>query len=68
MHAPSVLVEKIGLETLLQRLPESYQRAILARTIASNFVYERGLEAGFEDYRQFVGGFADWRGPMRSDE
>ncbi len=68
MHVPPVLAEQVGLEALLQRLPESYQRAILARTIASSFVYERGLEAGFEDYRQFVEDFADWRGPIRSDE
>jgi len=68
MHSPPVLAEKIGLEALMERLPESYQRAIIARTIASNFVYECGLDAGFEDYRQFVEGFADWRGPIRSDE
>ncbi len=69
MHTPAVLVEKIGLEALMKRLPESYQRAILARTIASAFVYECGLDAGFEDYRQFVEGFADWRQlSMRSEE
>ena len=27
-----------------------------------------GLEAGFEDYRQFVEDFADWRGAVRGDE
>ena len=68
MHVPPVLVEQVGLEALMERLPESYQRAILARTIASSFVYERGLDAGFEDYRQYVEDFADWRGPIRTDE
>jgi glutamate dehydrogenase len=68
MHTPAVLVEKIGLEALMERLPESYERAILARTIASNFVYERGLDAGFEDYRQYVEDFTAWSGPIRTDE
>jgi glutamate dehydrogenase len=68
MHAPPALVEKIGLEDLMARLPESYQRAILARSVASNFVYQYGLEAGFEDYRQYVEELAAWRGPVRTDE
>jgi hypothetical protein len=52
----------------MERLPESYQKAILARSIASSFVYEYGLDAGFEDYRQYVEDLAAWRGPVRTDE
>jgi glutamate dehydrogenase len=68
MHVPAALVEKVGLEALMERLPESYQRAILARSIASSFVYEYGLDAGFEEYRQYVEDLAAWRGPIRTDE
>jgi glutamate dehydrogenase len=68
-HVPPSLVSRVGLESLMERLPESYQKAIVARTIASAFVYECGLEAGFEDYRQFVEEFAAWReAAVRSEE
>jgi glutamate dehydrogenase len=68
MHAPAILIDRVGLEALMERLPESYQRAILARSIASSFVYEYGLDAGFEDYRQYVEDLAAWRGSIRTDE
>ena len=35
---PKMLVEKIGLETLLKRLLEAYQRALFSSWVASHFV------------------------------
>ena len=35
---PKTLVDRIGLETLLSRLPESYQRALFSSWVASHFV------------------------------
>ena len=35
---PQTLVDRIGLETLLTRLPESYQRALFSSWVASHFV------------------------------
>jgi len=35
---PKTLVDKIGLETLLKRLPETYQRALFSSWLASRFV------------------------------
>lgn len=35
---PKTLVNKIGLETLLKRLPEPYQRALFSSWVASHFV------------------------------
>jgi glutamate dehydrogenase len=35
---PHTLVDKIGLETLLKRLPEPYQRALFSSWVASHFV------------------------------
>jgi glutamate dehydrogenase len=35
---PKTLVDKIGLDTLLKRLPESYQRALFSSWVASHFV------------------------------
>ena len=35
---PATLVEKVGLDTLLKRLPEPYQRALFSSWVASHFV------------------------------
>jgi glutamate dehydrogenase len=35
---PKTLVDQVGLETLLQRLPEPYQRALFSSWVASHFV------------------------------
>ena len=35
---PKTLVEKVGLEELLKRLPETYQRALFSSWVASHFV------------------------------
>ncbi|KAE9387141.1 NAD-specific glutamate dehydrogenase [Gymnopus androsaceus JB14] len=40
---PKTLVEKIGLETLLKRLPEAYQRALFSSWVASHFLYNTAL-------------------------
>ncbi|KAH8821561.1 NAD-specific glutamate dehydrogenase [Xylogone sp. PMI_703] len=39
---PHLLLEKIGLDTIMQRVPESYLRAIFGSYLASRFVYEFG--------------------------
>ncbi len=53
-HVPPALLERVGMEEIFRRVPVSYQRAIFARSVASGFVYRYGIEAGFEDYRQYV--------------
>ncbi|CAO0796416.1 unnamed protein product [Mucor circinelloides] len=39
---PKLLLEKLGLETLLKRVPENYVKAIFGATLASQFVYKYG--------------------------
>jgi glutamate dehydrogenase len=39
---PKLLLEKLGLETLLERVPESYVKAIFGAYLASQFVYKYG--------------------------
>ncbi|KAJ0416041.1 Glutamate/Leucine/Phenylalanine/Valine dehydrogenase-domain-containing protein [Aspergillus carlsbadensis] len=39
---PKLLLNKIGLDTILKRVPESYLRAIFGSHLASRFVYEYG--------------------------
>ncbi|KAH1301853.1 glutamate dehydrogenase (NADP(+)) gdh1 [Aspergillus fumigatus] len=39
---PKLLLDKIGLDTILQRVPENYLRAIFGSYLASRFVYKYG--------------------------
>ena len=39
---PKLLLEKIGLDTIIERVPDSYLRAIFGSYLASRFVYEFG--------------------------
>lgn len=40
---PKTLVDQVGLDTLLTRLPESYQRALFSSWVASHFVRPHSL-------------------------
>ncbi|GAM85608.1 hypothetical protein ANO11243_036150 [Dothideomycetidae sp. 11243] len=42
---PQLLQEKIGLETILERVPENYLRAIFGSYLSSRFIYEKGIDA-----------------------
>ncbi|KAF2147187.1 uncharacterized protein K452DRAFT_240434 [Aplosporella prunicola CBS 121167] len=42
---PNLLLEKIGLDTIIGRVPENYLRAIFGSYLASRFVYEYGISA-----------------------
>jgi glutamate dehydrogenase len=41
---PNLLLQKIGLETIITRVPDTYLRAIFGSYLASRFVYEFGSE------------------------
>ncbi|PQE30774.1 hypothetical protein CJF32_00005985 [Rutstroemia sp. NJR-2017a WRK4] len=43
---PQLLLEKIGLETIMERVPDNYLRAIFGSYLASRFVYEVGSSPG----------------------
>ncbi|KAJ3036171.1 NAD-dependent glutamate dehydrogenase [Rhizophlyctis rosea] len=43
---PNILLDKLGLETLLKRVPETYVKAIFGSYLASRFVYKYGTEPG----------------------
>jgi glutamate dehydrogenase len=51
---PQLLLNKIGLEVLIQRLPESYSKAVFASQLASRFVYSAGLGAPEFAFYEFV--------------
>ena len=41
---PKLLLDKIGLDTIMQRVPETYLRSIFGSYLASRFVYQDGSE------------------------
>lgn len=43
---PQLLVEEIGLSTILERVPESYLKAIFGSYLAGRFVYKMGASPG----------------------
>lgn len=53
-HIPASLVKIAGIDSLLARIPLSYQKAIFARALASGFVYKYGIAASYEEYRRYI--------------
>ncbi|MFW6160850.1 MAG: NAD-glutamate dehydrogenase domain-containing protein, partial [Acidobacteriota bacterium] len=51
---PMILVEEIGLEKILQRVPDSYLKAIFASRLASRYIYTYGLEANEINFFNFL--------------
>jgi glutamate dehydrogenase len=53
-YCPDVLVEKLGIDTILERVPTSYVAAIVAKHVASTHVYLNGVHAGEVEFLKFV--------------
>ena len=51
---PKLLLEKVGLDTLLKRIPENYVRAIFGSYLASRFVYQFGTEPSQFAFFEFM--------------
>ncbi|GJE97674.1 NAD-specific glutamate dehydrogenase [Phanerochaete sordida] len=51
---PETLINKVGLDTLLQRLPEAYQRALFSSWVASHFIYKYGVNGTAVDFFHFA--------------
>jgi len=51
---PQSLLKLLGMETLLNRLPESYVTAVLSTHLASTFIYEYGVSANQFAFWQFM--------------
>ncbi|ORY27092.1 glutamate dehydrogenase [Naematelia encephala] len=50
---PKTLVDKVGLDTLMTRLPEQYQRAVWSAWVSSNYIYECSMTASNVDFFHF---------------
>ena len=53
-YVPSCLLDLIGIDTILGRLPENYVRAIVASNIATRFVYTCGLEGDEVSFYNYI--------------
>jgi glutamate dehydrogenase len=51
---PKTLVDQVGVETLLDRLPEPYQRALFSSWVASHFIYKYGVAPSSVDFFHFA--------------
>ncbi|KNZ46150.1 glutamate dehydrogenase [Puccinia sorghi] len=47
---PKTLIAKVGLETLMSRLPESYQRSLFSSFVAFKYIFQYGLSASAVDF------------------
>lgn len=47
---PKPLLDRLGLDTILQRLPEPYSRSLFASWIAAHYLYKYGLNASAVDF------------------
>ncbi|TPX74221.1 hypothetical protein CcCBS67573_g04511 [Chytriomyces confervae] len=51
---PKLLLDKLGLETLLKRVPENYVKAIFGSFLASRFIYKYGTEPSQFAFFEFL--------------
>ncbi|KAG0704865.1 NADH-dependent glutamate dehydrogenase [Suillus ampliporus] len=51
---PRTLVDQVGLDILLERLPEAYQRALFSSWVASHFIYKYGVHSSTIDFFHFA--------------
>lgn len=51
---PKSLVAKVGYEALCKRVPESYQKALFAKHLASKYYYESGVDANLYNFYEFM--------------
>ena len=54
LGARCVLIDTVGLDTVLERVPDNYLRAMFASYVASRFVYRYGLESNEVDFVNFI--------------
>ncbi len=51
---PEALIDAIGLDAILKRVPDNYLRAMFASYVASRFVYRYGLTSNEVDFVNFI--------------
>ena len=57
-HCPPSLIKMLGIEKIIERVPNNYLQAIVSAWLASHFIYEFGLEADEIDFHSFIRRFS----------
>jgi glutamate dehydrogenase len=57
-HCPPSLVDMVGIEEIIQRVPKNYLQAIVSAWLASHFIYTFGLSADEIDFHSFIRQFS----------
>ena len=52
---PKLLLDKVGLKVLMERIPEAYLKAVFGTWLASRFVYKYGINAPQFAFFEFIG-------------
>jgi glutamate dehydrogenase len=53
-YTPACLLELVGIDGILQRVPESYLDAVVATALATRYIYGQGLDANEVDFYAFI--------------
>jgi glutamate dehydrogenase len=53
-YFPSTLLEEVGYEALVSRIPETFLRAAFAKYLAAQYYYVAGTEANVYQFYEFV--------------
>lgn len=56
---PKVLIEEVGFDTLLDRLPSAYSHSIFSAYVASRFVYRFGINHSAIQFHYFLQSLSD---------
>lgn len=51
---PKLLLDAVGIDHLLERVPEAYLRALFATRLSSEFVYSRGIDTNPARFLEFI--------------
>ncbi len=53
-YTPDSLLDLVGLDTILSRVPEMYLRAVVATKLAADFVYTYGIDGNAVDFYRYI--------------
>jgi len=56
-HCPRSLIDRVGMEEIMKRVPDMYLRSIFAAGLASSYVYTQGISAGEVEFFDYVSNF-----------
>ncbi|GAA5857143.1 hypothetical protein JCM3766R1_004684, partial [Sporobolomyces carnicolor] len=56
---PRVLIDEVGFDALVSRLPAAYAHSIFSSYVASKFVYSYGIDSSPIDFHYFLQSLAE---------